>query len=116
MTRFVETDLFEVAISHNRYTLINREAEPFWDVCHRHHVAAVNAAPYGGGMLAKGPSVYSRYMYAEADTQVLEQAFQIEHLCQRYQVPLAAHPRNYCWDKPPRTFNRDIDPGKLGYP
>src|SRR5947209_12447420 len=27
MTRFVETDLFSVAISHNRYTLLNQEAK-----------------------------------------------------------------------------------------
>src|SRR5947207_15136416 len=28
MIRFVETGLFEAAISHNRFTLLNREAEP----------------------------------------------------------------------------------------
>src|SRR5216683_5962552 len=66
MTQFVETSLFEVAISHNRYTLLKREAEPFWDACQRHNVAAVNAAPYGSGMLAKGPSAYPRYMYGQA--------------------------------------------------
>ena len=35
MRRFVETGLFEVAISHNRYTLLNTEADAFWDVCHQ---------------------------------------------------------------------------------
>ena len=30
MMRFVETGLFEAAISHNRYTLLSREAEPLW--------------------------------------------------------------------------------------
>src|SRR5712691_2667444 len=66
MTRFVETGLFEVAISHNRYTLLRRDADPFWDVCQQYRVAAVNAAPYGSGILAKGPSAYPRYMYGEA--------------------------------------------------
>src|SRR5205085_3191734 len=42
MIRFVETGLFEAAISHNRFTLLNREAEPFWDVCARQGVAAMN--------------------------------------------------------------------------
>ena len=28
MIRFVETDLFEAVITHNRYTLVNRSAEP----------------------------------------------------------------------------------------
>jgi len=90
MTRFVETGLFEAAISHNRYTLLNREAEPFWNVCQRHHVAAINAAPYGSGILAKGPGAYPRYMYEEAPEAMLRQAHQMEAACARYQVPLAA--------------------------
>jgi D-threo-aldose 1-dehydrogenase len=90
MTQFVETDLFEVAISHNRYTLLNREADPFWDVCQRRHVAALNAAPYGSGMLAKGPSAYPRYMYGQASVGQLQAAYALESLCQRHNVPLAA--------------------------
>ena len=66
MIRFVETGLFEVAISHNRFTLLNREAEPLWEVCTRRGVAALNAAPYGSGILAKGPDAYPRYMYSQA--------------------------------------------------
>jgi D-threo-aldose 1-dehydrogenase len=90
MTRFVETGLFEVAISHNRYTLLNTEADPFWDACIKHGVAAINAAPYGSGMLAKGPSAYPRYMYSEADPMVLTLARKKEALCQQYTLPLAA--------------------------
>jgi len=90
MTRFVETDLFEVAISHNRYTLLNREADAFWDTCQRHHVAAVNAAPYGSGILAKGPTAYPRYMYGAASELLLAHARQMETACARYHVPLAA--------------------------
>jgi D-threo-aldose 1-dehydrogenase len=90
MTRFVETDLFEAAISHNRFTLLNREAEPFWDVCQRHNVAIVNAAPYGGGILAKGPSAYPRYMYSQASEKLIHQATQMEAACKRNGVPLAA--------------------------
>ncbi len=90
MIRFVETGLFEVAISHNRYTLLNTEADPFWDLCLKRGVAAINAAPYGSGMLAKGPSAYPRYMYAQADAALVARARQIEELCQQYALPLAA--------------------------
>ena len=90
MTRFVQTDLFSVAISHNRYTLLNTEANSFWDVCQQHNVAAVNAAPYGSGMLAKGTAAYPRYMYGEAPQEMIERTQQIEALCQQYNVPLAA--------------------------
>lgn len=90
MTRFVETGLFEVAISHNRYTLLNTAADPFWDVCRRTGVAAINAAPYGSGILVRGPSAYPRYAYQEAPEDVLERARRLEALCARYDVPLGA--------------------------
>lgn len=90
MTQFVETDLFTVAISHNRYTLLNQEADAFWDVCQQHGVAAVNAAPYGSGILAKGPTAYPRYMYGQASEGYLQRAFALEAICQRYSAPLAA--------------------------
>lgn len=90
MKRFVETDIFEVAISHNRYTLLNTEADAFWNVCQQHGVAAVNAAPYGSGILAKGPSAYPRYMYSNAPQELLERAYTLEGICKRYNVPLAA--------------------------
>jgi D-threo-aldose 1-dehydrogenase len=90
MTRFVETGIFEAAISHNRFTLLNREAEPFWEVCARKGVATVNAAPYGSGILAKGPSAYPRYMYGAASPDLLRRAQQMQEACQRHGRPLAA--------------------------
>lgn len=90
MQRFVETDLFSVAISHNRYTLLNTEADPFWDVCKRHGVAAINAAPYGSGILVKGPDAYPRYQYEQASPAMLERTREIVALCQKYGVPMAA--------------------------
>ena len=90
MIRFVETDLFEVAISHNRYTLLNQDADALWDVCQRHQVAAINGAPYGSGILARGPSAYPRYAYGAASEAYVERAHALEALCQHYGVPLAA--------------------------
>ncbi len=90
MIRFVETGLFEAAISHNRFTLLNREAEPLWDTCVRLGVAVLNAAPYGSGILAKGPGAYPRYMYDQASPELLRRARQMEATCQRHGLPLAA--------------------------
>jgi len=90
MIRFVETGLFEAAIAHNRFTLLNREAEPLWEVCARRGVAALNAAPYGSGLLAKGPGAYPRYMYSQASPKLLRRAGQMEEACGRYGLPLAA--------------------------
>lgn len=90
MIRFVETGLFEAAITHNRFTLLNREADPLWEVCARRGVAALNAAPYGSGLLAKGPRAYPRYMYSQASPELLRRAGQMEEACVRYGLPLAA--------------------------
>jgi D-threo-aldose 1-dehydrogenase len=79
-----------VVISHNRYTLLNRDAEPLFEVAHRHGVAVVNAAPYGGGMLAKGPAAVARYMYRPASPELLGRARRLSAACERYDVPLAA--------------------------
>jgi D-threo-aldose 1-dehydrogenase len=90
LIRYVETGQFEVVISHNRYTLLNREADPLWDVAARRGVGTVNAAPYGGGMLSKGPEAVQRYMYRPASAELLERARRMAAACSRYGVPLAA--------------------------
>ncbi len=90
MIRFVETGLFEAVITHNRYTLVDRTAEPLLDIAAEHGVAALNAAPYGSGILAKGPDVYARYEYREAPHEMVEQIRRMERACREVGVPLAA--------------------------
>jgi D-threo-aldose 1-dehydrogenase len=90
MTQFIDTGLFEVAISHSRYTLLIQEVDPFWETCRLRGVAALNAAPFGSGILAKGPSVYPRHMYGAATDTILQRAVAIEDLCRAYDAPLAA--------------------------
>src|SRR5215210_5804527 len=90
MIRFVETDLFEAVITHNRYTLVNRTADPLFDVAAERRVAALNAAPYGSGILAKGPDASARYEYREAPQEMVEQVRAMERACREFEVPLAA--------------------------
>jgi D-threo-aldose 1-dehydrogenase len=90
MTRFVEMDLFEVAITHNRYTLLERSAEPLLDVAAERGVALLNAAPYGSGILAKGPDAYARYEYREAPPEMIRKARAMQAACEEHGVPLAA--------------------------
>jgi D-threo-aldose 1-dehydrogenase len=90
MIRYIETGAFEAAITHNRYTLLNRVAEPLLDACHERGIPLLNAAPYGSGILAKGPSQYPRYAYNTADETMLGRAETLEEICGRHGVPLAA--------------------------
>jgi D-threo-aldose 1-dehydrogenase len=88
--RYVETGLFEAVITHNRYTLLDRSAEPLLDVAAERGVALLNAAPYGSGILAKGPDVYARYEYQEAPQEMVDRARAMQKVCQEFGVPLAA--------------------------
>jgi D-threo-aldose 1-dehydrogenase len=88
--RFVETGRFDAVITHNRYTLLNRSAEPLLEFAAERGVAVLNAAPYGSGMLAKGPRAYPRYAYLPATDEMVHNAQAMADLCQEYGVPLAA--------------------------
>lgn len=90
MMRYVETGVFEALISHNRYTPLNVAANPLWDMAGQRGIAAINAAPYGGGILSKGPTAFPHYAYREASDDLLARAHQIEMICARYGVPLCA--------------------------
>jgi D-threo-aldose 1-dehydrogenase len=90
MIRYVETGAFEALITHNRYTLLNRSANRLLDVAARRGLAVLNAAPYGSGILAKGPDAYARYAYQDAPPEMVERTRRLQEICQRYGVSLAA--------------------------
>jgi len=90
MIRYVETGAFGSMITHNRYTLLNRSAAPLLEAAAQRGMAVLNAAPYGSGILAKGPSAYARYAYQEADATTLRRAQHMEAVCNEHGVPLAA--------------------------
>ncbi|MCL4834287.1 MAG: aldo/keto reductase [Caldilineaceae bacterium] len=90
LIRYVETGLFSAVETHNRYTLINRSAGPLLDLCVKMGVAVVNAAPYGSGILAKGPDAYARYAYQDAPAEIVARTRQLAAVCQEFGVPLIA--------------------------
>ena len=78
---------FDALITHNRFTLINRNAEPMIEFAHNKGMAILNAAPYSGGVLAKGVADYPRYVYQSATEDALAPARQIEAICTKYDIP-----------------------------
>lgn len=88
--QYVTTREFDVVVTHNRYTLLNRVAEPLLRIASELGVAVLNAAPYGSGILAKGPDVYPRYAYRDADIEIVDHVRAMQAVCIRYGVPLAA--------------------------
>ncbi|HYN87679.1 MAG TPA: aldo/keto reductase, partial [Ardenticatenaceae bacterium] len=90
LLRYVETGAFESLITHNRYTLTNRSAGALIERAFQRGLAVLNAAPYGSGILAKGPDAYARYAYQDAPPELVEQVRQMDEVCRRFEVPLAA--------------------------
>jgi D-threo-aldose 1-dehydrogenase len=50
----------------------------------------LNAAPYGSGMLAKGPDAYARYAYQSASPEMIDVTRKIHAICEKHGVAMAA--------------------------
>lgn len=88
--RYLDLGGFDAVLTHNRYTLLNRSAEPLLQYATERKMTILNAAVYGGGMLARGPENFPKYRYRDADPVTLDRAFKMQALCAEYGVPLAA--------------------------
>ena len=81
---------FDVLITHNRFTLANRNADAMLDLAAAKGIAVLNAAPYASGVLAKGSTAYPRYAYQEASAEMLDPIRRIEAVCMLHGVPPGA--------------------------
>ena len=77
---------FDVLITHNRFTLLNRSAEAMLDLAQERGIAVMNAAPYASGVLAKGTAVHPRVVYQEATEEMLVPARRVEAVCAEHGV------------------------------
>lgn len=87
---YLGTGEFEVVLSHNRATLLDRSVLPLFEEAAGRGIGVLNAAPYGGGMLSKGPDVQPRYAYGTRGDEVADAATRMQEVCARAGVPLAA--------------------------
>ncbi|HEY0789445.1 MAG TPA: aldo/keto reductase [Chthoniobacterales bacterium] len=90
MLQYLATGVFDTVISHNRYTLVDQSAGPLLEDASRRGIAFVNAAPYGGGMLVKGPDAVPKYCYQPVSAPTLNRVREMQRICTSYDVPLAA--------------------------
>lgn len=81
---------FDALISHNRFTLLNRNAEAMFDLARSKNMAVINAAPYASGILAKGATKMPLYAYMPAGDDMVSRVKAIEALCAQHGVPMGA--------------------------
>jgi len=88
VSRYVALDVFEVLLSHNRWTLVDRSANALFDQASAAGMGVLNAAIYGGGVLAN-PTGSSRYGYSEAPTPILDAVAAMNQACLAHGTDLA---------------------------
>ncbi len=81
---------FDALVTHNRFTLSNRNAAPMMDLAQSRGITILNAAPYCGGVLAKGVEAFPRYVYQQASDAALAPIRRIEAICARHKIPAGA--------------------------
>jgi len=88
MNRFLDLGVFEVLLTHNRWSLVDRSAGELIDRATAAGIGVVNAAYLGGGLLANphGPPMYG---YRPAADATMAAAFALESLCKEWGTDLA---------------------------
>lgn len=88
MHRFLDLGVFDVILSHNRWSLVDRSADALFSRAAESGLGVVNAAYLGGGLLANpdGPPVYG---YRPAAPATLAAAHALADLCRSYGTDLA---------------------------
>jgi D-threo-aldose 1-dehydrogenase len=100
LRRFVHTGAFDAVLTHNRFTLVDQSAAVLIDEAHEAGLGVLNAAPYGGGILGKGPKFTDRYAYRPAPKDVLDCITAMESLCEHVGVTLGAAALHYSLRNP----------------
>jgi D-threo-aldose 1-dehydrogenase len=81
---------FDALISHNRFTLLNRQGTEMFELARSRNIAVINAAPYASGILAKGAAKAPLFAYMPAGDNIKSRANAIEAACAKYSVPMGA--------------------------
>jgi len=81
---------FDAVLTHNRFTLLNRNADAMIDYAVSRGMGVLNAAPYGSGILAKPSRSGGRFAYQEAPEAIGERVMRMDAIAARHGVPLGA--------------------------
>lgn len=86
--RYLDLGVFDVILSHNRFTLVDRSADELFTRAVDLGVGVLNAAVYGGGILAR-PGESTTYSYRPASPELLEAIAAMDAVCAVSGIDLA---------------------------
>ena len=90
MRRYIRTGAFDVVLTHNRFNLIDQSAEPLLEEAAELGVSVLNAAAFGGGILAGSEASGGFFAYRAASPEILARIEVLDAACARHDIPLAA--------------------------
>jgi D-threo-aldose 1-dehydrogenase len=90
LQRFVETDIFDALVTHNRWTLLDRSADSLLSAAAARNLGVTNGAPYGAGVLTGDPRFQGTYGYKPIHPLTQKALDGIIAVCREAGVPLAA--------------------------
>lgn len=94
--RYLELGVFDVLLVHNRWTLVDHSAGQLIEQAVERGVAVVNAAVYGGGILARQQDDGNHsYGYRPARPETLDPVGAMRKVCARYGTDLATAALQY---------------------
>jgi len=89
MRRYLDHAEFEVVLVHNRWTLVDHSAGDLIEQARERGAAVINAAIYGGGILAKPRSGSTSYGYRDASPATLRAISALADLSEEWNTDLA---------------------------
>jgi len=90
LSRYLDTGVFEVLLTHNRWTLADRTADAVIQQAHDAGYGVINGAPFGGGVLARGWDAVRGYCYGPTNAATESAIKAVELICHDAGVPLGA--------------------------
>ena len=88
MSRYLALGVFDVLLVHNRWTLVDRSAGALVAEARARGMGVLNAAVYGGGILAHQHGGPTTYGYRPALPQVLDAVAAMRSVCARHGTDL----------------------------
>ncbi len=89
LSRYLDLGGFEVVLVHNRWSLVDHSAAPLIEQALSQGIAVVNAAIYGGGILANPSGGSRKYGYRDAPAATLEAVAAMDKACRDHGIDLA---------------------------
>lgn len=91
MPRYLDLGVFDVLLVHNRFTLVDRGADAMLDRASSAGLGIMNAAIYGGGILADpAGAAAGRYGYGAAAPETVAAVTAMAAVCRRFGTTLAS--------------------------